>query len=483
MKNLDVALASRAHRIGRALRTSAFRHRHLVPNPMAIVLWQLGAEPFTAAAIGWGTSRDHISFTVAGDPRNRDMAFEALLRLARWFNPLFESHADHREELARGNYSVSRGASAPQILVANRATVELFGRLGRRLAYLPVDGDHPAAPELVRLGRHLVFLWNHWAVPGQQLVLSLTDLLGAHWATSQSEFEQHSLAALDAFIDPPDGMHGFEAASLAERHSVGPVPAGQDDELLDPLVEQLNKRRGGCTDPSTIASLLRPIEAHYRPLVRRTWDLVWACQERELSHPEAPSVSRRWDEDRRAFTAHIDWMTRGGLRRTRQTPRQAALTLRNMEEAKRLLDAEEACDDPLRMIPYLLENKAVRGRVVEVDQEHREAGGRSLVRRPLVILHSPEPCSIPLGRELWWTEQPDGREFVIHEVAPSENGGAVVTLKLMTGSGATRLPAVGSDACFSIHTTAEGWLSRLPSDDPWPHRPAQIAVPMTSIEA
>src|SRR5205823_5925223 len=113
-------------------------------------------------------------------------------------------------------------------------------------------------------------------------------------------------------------------------------------------------------------------EGHYRPLLFRTWDLLWRCRDREMTYPESPSVVRRWDEDRRAYTAHMDWMAKSGLRRTRQTPRQAILTVRNLEEAKGRLEAEEACDDPLRMIPYLLENKAVRGRVVRVDREHRE---------------------------------------------------------------------------------------------------------------
>jgi hypothetical protein len=447
---------------------------------MAVVLWQLGAEPFTASALGWGTRRDRLAVAVAGDPRNRDLAFAALLKFACWFNPLFESHADRHETVVRGGHTSTRALTAPQLLVANRATVELLGRLGRRLAYLPVDGDRAAAPDLVRLGRHLLFLWNHWAVPGQQLVVSLTDLLGALWATSQSELERQSLAALDAFIDPTEGRHGFEAASLAERDAVGPLPSGDDDERLDPLVERFHEARGGNTDPATIAPLLVAIEGHYRPLVRRTWDLLWRCRDRELTHPEAPSVARRWDEDRRAYTTHVDWMTRGGLRRTRQSPRQAALTLRNLEDAKRRLDAEEACDDPLRMIPYLLENKAVRGRVIRVDREHREMGTRSMVRRPLVTLHSPEPCPIPLGRELWWTEQPDGREFVVHTITPSPAGGALVTLKLMTGSGGTGLPSVGSDACFSIHTTAERSPAMLPPDDPWTHQPElPLSTPAT----
>jgi len=449
---------------------------------MAVVLWQLGAEPFTAAAIGWGARQDRLALAVAGDPRNRDLAFAALLKFARWFNPLFESHAARRETVVRGSYTSTRALTAPQVLVANRATVELLGRLGRRLAYLPVDGDRPAEPDLVRLGQHLLFLWNHWVVPGQQLVVSLTDLLGAHWATSQSELERQSLAAIDAFIEPPGKRHGFEAAALAERDAVGPLPTGDDDDRLDPLVEQLHKQRGGRTEPAVITPLLAPFEDHYRPLVRRTWDLLWRCRDRELTSSEASSIARRWDEDRRAYTTHVDWIARGGRRRTRQTPRQAAMTLRNLEDAKRRLEAEEACDDPLRMIPYLLENKAVHGRVLRVDREHRERAESAMVRRPLVTLHSLDPCTIPLGRELWWTEQPDKREFVVHAITPSPEGGAEVTLKLMTSRAGTGLPSVDTSACFSIHSTSDGWPAMLPPDDPWTHQPEQPPTALAPIE-
>ena len=185
MNHLDVTLAARAFRSGRALRTATFRHRRLVPAPLAVVLWQLGAEPFSAAAIAWGDLAGRPEMAVPGEPRNRDLAFAALSRFARWFNQRFEAHALDRETLARGDYSFTRARTAPQVLVANSATVEMLGRLGRRLAYLPTDGPHPADEALVRLGRHLRFLWNHATVPGQQLVVSLTDLLNDYWAHSR----------------------------------------------------------------------------------------------------------------------------------------------------------------------------------------------------------------------------------------------------------------------------------------------------------
>jgi hypothetical protein len=143
------------------------------------------------------------------------------------------------------------------------------------------------------------------------------------------------------------------------------------------------------------------------------------------------------------------------------------MTLRNLEEAGRLVEAEEACDDPLRMAGYVLTNKAVRGTVVAVDPSHREPGPKRMVCRPLVTLRSPDPCLIPLGRELWWTDQSDGKEFVVEDVMPGPAGGSDVVLKLTTSSANSRLPSVGEDACFSIHSTKSQWLGTLPDDDPW----------------
>jgi hypothetical protein len=459
----------RAYRAGRGLRTSLFRHRRLVDRPLVVIPWQLGAEPFSAAAIGYGDQPDRLTLVVAGEPRNRDLAFVALLKFARWFNPRFEVH-------------FGRTGSAPQILVANRGGADLLRRLGRRLAFLPTDGPHAAAPELVRLGRHLLFLWGHAAVPGQQLLVALTDLLDAHWATALSEVERQSLAALDAYLEPPAGLHGFAAAALAEQMAVSPVPPGEADADLAPLVEEFNRARVRRTDPAVVAPLLAPIEAHYLPMTQAAWELVWRCRGRELRYPEAPSVGRRWQEDCAAYQRHLDWLARNGLRRTRQSPRQAALTLRNLEEAQRLVEAEETCDDPLRMAPYLLENKAVRGRVVRVDPDHKELAERRLVRRPLVTLLSPEPCLMPAGKELWWTAQAAGREFRVQAVAPLAAGGSQVTLMLMTSSPKANLPAVGAIACFSVHSTASRWLGSLPPADPWTHRAATPSPPPVPIE-
>ncbi|MCI0638674.1 MAG: hypothetical protein L0Y70_06340, partial [Gemmataceae bacterium] len=431
MNHLDIALAARAHQAGRALRSSSLRHRRLVADPLAVVIWQLGAEPFSAAAIAWGSRPDRFTLAVAGEPRNRDLAFAATLKFARWFNVRFEAHAAQREDVTKGTYSFSRAQTAPQVLVANAATAAMLDRLGRRLAYLTAAGGIQPDPELVKLGKHLLFLSDHWPTAGQQQMLALTDLLNSHWATPQSPTERQSLPALDAYIEPRAGLHGFFSAAKAEQTPAGPVPAVRDDERLDPLVDEFNARRLGSTDPTIVGPLLAPMENHYRELTRPVWELIWRCRDRELAYSEAPSVGRRWDEDRRAYTTHMDWMAVGGLRRTRHTPRRAAVTLRTLEDAQQRTEAEETLDDPLRMIPYLLDNKAVRGRVIRVNRDYKEIAVKRLVKRPLVELLSADPCCMPRGKELFWTEKPDSVEFVVHAIERSAVG-FKVTLKLMT---------------------------------------------------
>ena len=143
MNHLDAALVARSYRAGHALRSASLRHRRLIERPLGIVLWQLAGEPFSAAALGWGDRAEALEMRVGGEPRNRDLAFAALLPFARWFNVRFEAHFADCEEFTRGDFTVRRARTAPQVLVANGATVEVLGtsaddwptcrRPGRRL--------------------------------------------------------------------------------------------------------------------------------------------------------------------------------------------------------------------------------------------------------------------------------------------------------------------------------------------------------------
>ena len=452
MSYLQAVLLAEARAQARGVRSALFRHRRITERPMGLALWQLGAEPFTVGAAAWGFSPSDRNLQVPGEPRDRELAFRALSVVAREFNPWFES-------------------GEPQVVLPNRGTLGLLARLGRRLAYLPTDGDHPADPALVRFGRHLRFLADRSRFPGQQLVLVLTELLRSHWVCELSDVETQSLAALDAAIDPPPGASAHDAAAAAELLSIGPVPGGDEDERLDPLVQEFNAQRLRRTEETIVAPLRQPIVDHYTKLVfTGVWPLLWRCLERERELREAPSVGGRWQQDLDALERHRSWIRQtGGIRRIRQTSAQAAWTLRRWEEAQRLLAGEEALDDRLRMLPFVMSNEALVGRVVQVDLEHRERPKRNLVRRPRVTLALADRCLMPLGKHLFWTATPDKAAYrlIAAAQAPGEAGWHAI-LQHESGSEMPR-PLAGEEAVFSIHHTRADPPLMLPPAAPWTH--------------
>jgi hypothetical protein len=178
--------------------------------------------------------------------------------------------------------------------------------------------------------------------------------------------------------------------------------------------------------------------------------------------------------DRDEFTRHLDFVAGGFRRRARETPRQAAERLRRLESAHKLLETEEACDDPVRMIPYLLEHRALVGRVVEVDREHRELATKRMVVRPLVTLQLDHPCLMPVGKELYWSRNPRGPEFEVVRVDSDR-----VVLKCASPT-ASNHPARGSRACFSVLNCKEFFPPALPAQPPWTH--ARHTAGPTDIE-
>ena len=79
---LDAFFAGRVHETGRALRRTTLRHTHLAEAPLGVVVWRLGGERFRAAAIAWGPIGGPFELAVAGEPRNRDLYFNALVPFA-----------------------------------------------------------------------------------------------------------------------------------------------------------------------------------------------------------------------------------------------------------------------------------------------------------------------------------------------------------------------------------------------------------------
>jgi hypothetical protein len=471
MSFVHALLAADARRTGRGVRSALLRHRHIAPRPMGISLWQLGAEPYTAAAVAWGFGPHERHVVVPGEPRDRALAFEALAAFARAFNAWFEGPR----------------SGLPQIVVPNAATLGLLLRLGRRLAFLPEKEPGAADPDLVRLGRHLWWLGRHVEIPGQQLVVVLTGLLASHWVTELSAFEAENLPALDAAIDPAAGLTGYEAAVAVERDpqrsaEIGPMPSAEDDEIVRELLDRfLAARRRPDADLETLRASLR---AHYERCIDRGWPLLWKCLARERAFDEAAHVERRVLADREALDRHQEWVrTHGGHYRRVQTAVQAAKSLQELEEAHALVTAEEALDDRLRMLPYLANGQAIGGQVVSVDLTNTERKINK-VKRPLVVVATAEPCVLPIGKELYWADDPGGRPFEVIAITATPVGGSLVTLKRTTPFREVGPPGVGDEAIFSVHHTGGGQFVSRPAEEPWTHRaPADLDQPASLEDA
>lgn len=480
--NLQALLAARAHKEGRAQPTAMRRHRALSNDPLCIVAWQLGAETYSAGAIAIGRQSSGFKLFVPGYPLNRDLLFSALVGFAKEFCLAFESFASEPcEVVLHHGEEFAVPSELAQIVVANGETVALLGRLGRRLAYLPTAGTYPADPLLPRLGRHLMWIADHAQLPGQQLIVSAAELLTTHYATAMSAYEMQSLPAMYAWIDPPAGMHGFKAAEKVESQAVGPVPSPKDGEMVHSLMKLFNEQRAGSTDPVVVSKLVKPLYSLYKDMVNETWNLIWKVVDRERAKPEAASVARRAREDRVAYAAHLRWMTgpAEGRRKTRMTPRSAAVRLDELERTHARLVAEEAIDDPLRMAPHLLAGKALAGVVIHCDGARRERINRRNYLRPSVTVRTEESCLMLPGAEIWWTQTPDGREWLLDSVVAA-GGGSDVTLILQTNRiPSVGLPVVSSRVCFSQFNTQPGYELFLPKQVPWTH---QAPTPGTPID-
>src|SRR5262249_25552647 len=256
------------HEGGRALRRTTLRHTYLANPPLGVALWRLGGERFRAAAVAWGPVGGPFKLAVAGEPRNRDLYFDALTPFAADLCARVQPAAEAKVARRRGSHIELIPADAPPLVVPNRTTVAALGLLGRYLAYLSDRGGKAPNPALIEAGKHLRFYSRQARVPGQALLIPLDRLVIEHWATLLSPFEQANLASLNAQIDPPAGVHAFEASMAAEAiFRIGPEPTEDIDRVTDTLLAAFNAARAGSTDPAVIKALIGPLVDHYRRLV------------------------------------------------------------------------------------------------------------------------------------------------------------------------------------------------------------------------
>ncbi|MFJ5519900.1 hypothetical protein ACIQB4_22950 [Streptomyces griseoluteus] len=505
---------------GRAQPAATVRHRHLSDRPLVFVPLTTAGE--TGAPLGAlvGTDRDAPRLLVVPQPRDRDQRFAFLAELADIVLPHLDSCAGAVETAERTDTDPETGkrvkvevdlcVDAPQIVVPSRAGLDLVRLLGRsmrfrRTAEQEPETPYPAPPRVPLLGRWLTHYGERSRVPGSSLLLALTDALSRHWATGQSVVEDQHLGALLAWIDPPEGESGAEAAARAERarDAAGQLlcpPAGPatdpafDNKLLAPAIERYDRARtalAAAEDAPRAEDLLTALTAAEREIrdlvesrTRPTWDAVWRGLDLLRTLPEGGHVEERWTRDRWSFTAHRDRITAGEPPQPRRDDAVTAagkLASREREQAR--LEAQEALDDPLVMAARRLAGEAFAGEVTEVVMAYSE--GKRPSPRPLVTVRTDDRPHLGGRAKVYRSLNGKAQtaEFAGYEGAPEDG---VLVLRIMDKMGRGKEPEAGSvpekgDAvCFTLFEHEQRGGARLPDPEqtPWTHGgPPGEAVP------
>ncbi|MET8721085.1 MULTISPECIES: hypothetical protein [Streptomyces] len=517
MSLIDTLARLEAVGTGRAQPAATVLHRHVSGHPLVFVPLTTAGE--TGAPLGAlvGTDRDAPRLLVVPQPRDRELRFAFLAELADVILPYIDSYAASVEAAERTETDPETGkrvkvevelcTDAPQLIVPSRAGLDFVRLLGRsmrfrRTAEQDPQAPYPAPPRVPLLGRWLTHYGERSRVPGSALLLALTDVLSRHWATGQSGLEDQHLGALLAWIDPPAGVSGAEAAHRAElaRDAAGQLlcpPAGPatdpafDNKLLAPAIERYDRARtalAAAEDPldadDRLAALTRA-ERDVRELVasrtRPTWDAVWRGLDLLRALPEGAHVAERWLRDRWSFTGHRDRVLAGEPPQPRRDDAVTAankLATREREQAR--LEAQEALDDPLVMAGRRLAGEAFAGEVTEVVMAYSE--GRRPSPRPLVTVRTEDLPHLAERAKVYRSldGRPQSAEFV------ERAAGDAVVLRILDKMGRGREPEPGSvpekgdRVCFTLFEHEQRGGAKLPDPEetPWTHGgPPGEAVP------
>lgn len=458
----------------RAQQIATVRHLHLHARPMVLIPLAMAGEANAPLAVLAGVSRTEPRLMLVSQPRNRDQRFGFAAELADVLLPYLAGFCGVAEPIAvdRGRDVRFRFVDAPQVWLPNPGGVHFLRLLGRSTRFRTVDGEYPVPASVPLLGRWLTFLANCAEVPGSSLLLAMTQALSLHWSTGQSSLEDSHLAALMAWIDPPEGAGAARAAAWAEDPANVP-PAGPDTDpnfdnaVLAPLITAAE------ADPARLPELAAAVRSQLQP----TWDLMWRALDLLGGLPVGHRVAGRWDADRDAFSGFAQHLADGGAPQPRRDGAVAAAArLHRLETAAVRYAVQRAFDDPLVMAGYRLTGEAFTGTVTLAKPDRIDDTGRRPVLRPRIMVLTTETVRAAPGVTLTSPSRP-GQKATVISVTPTPGQPTQVLLELSGGMGRKlvaepgSVPEVGERLLLTSLSEAYRPSGSLPdpSETPWTH--------------
>jgi hypothetical protein len=483
MSTLRALARLRAARQGHAEPLRQVRHHHLVDEPLVLVTAAMAGEAAAPLACMVGTERRRPTLLTVEQPRNRDQQQAFYAQLAAVVLPYIRRRENTLQQLpARtGRPARQRCADAPQLIVANQATVEHLRLVGRSLRFQGSRDAAEADPSVAMLGRWLTFFTERADYPGSCLMLPMTTQLAAHWATGQSALEDESLAALLAWIEPPAGLSGGQAA-LRTENPVDSPPAGPATDPTFDLVElepRMREHRQALAvgDHRSAHRLAEKLQQALDKQLRPTWDQLWDGLALLRAIAPAARCARRWDDDRDQFTRHSLHLSRGGPPQpVHDRPVDAARRLAALERASHMFEDEQALDDPFVLGERRTTGAAFAGIVIarEPDRQATSPKGRRVLR-PRFTLRTQDPPPLTRDQDLIDPQQPSVTAR-IHEITPERPDTHLITMEVTGGMGtvskpaANAVPELGERVCYTASPSQWG-APEFPSRDqtPWTH--------------
>ncbi len=491
MTMLTSLARARAVEAGRAQPIRVVRHVHLSQRPLVVIPLELAGEACAPLAAMVGDDPAKPCLLTVYEPRDRAKRFEFAAALADVILRYIDSYTAADPEPDQPY------PDAPQLLVPNPACVTFTRLLGRSTRFRRTDGEYPVPAAVPLLGRWLSYYAERAEVAPSALLLPVTAVLAEHWATGQSATEDGNLAALLAWIDPPAGMTGAQAARRAEDPVLHP-PAGPatdptfDNEVLDGRFTAI-RTAGQAGDGAALARAQVALDAALRTQLEPTWELMWHAVGLLRQLPEGAHVAARWTADRWSFTNQVGWVNDGGAPQPkRDSAVSAARRLARLEREQQRLDVHRAYDDALVMAEYRMTGDAFAGTVTEADPARLDTSGKRAKLRPWITVATEDEVLFEAGTQLASPVRPRQKATVIAVTPPGEPGSAagvagltMVVLELEGGMGQGKTAPPGSVPAVDeavTYTTLRDDFQPLPKfpdreETPWTHGgPPEIAA-------
>ncbi len=283
-----------------------------------------------------------------------------------------------------------------------------------------------------------------------------------------------------AWIDPPAGMTGTQAAAAAEDPVACP-PAGPttdpsfDNEVLAPAIEAYER---AVAADSLVERRRAELEGVLRTQLEPTWRLMWRAVALLHDLPAGSRVAGRWAEDRDAFTNHCSHLDDGGVPQPRRDAAVAAAQrLHRLERAQASYDVQRAYDDPMVMADHRLTGEAFVGEVTAADPTRVDDSGKRRVLRPRITVTTADVVLVTPGTTLASPDRPSSQKATVVSVARNDDGTAEVVLELAGGMGSSltpppgSVPEVGERLCYTTLTGSFFPAGAFPSreETPWTH--------------